>query len=223
MGYFIHTYEEEFICSDGEPCTLIDGPKSLYGGVRVSSDGTKFVFLHNTEPEQNISGTVTLVAGKHSSTNDSVYNIDQNGHKILIKTGLVNTDDSLFKPFRVSYQLKGLGSKVLIIPAGKNPEHGTWWFGDKIEVPVKEIKPVHIRIASVWKRNENFNVKWKRATESLPEMGVNDCRYVLYRSYFSLEAKDVKTFTRLLFNCYSRDIINVQINGKFAPRLASSE
>ena len=223
IGSFIHTYQKELVHSNGGPSTLTDGPKSLYGGVRVSSDGTRFVFLHNTNPEQNISGIVTLMPGKLFSTNDSVYNIDQNGKKVLIKTGTVNTDTSLFKPFPVAYQLTGLGSKVLVIPAGKNPEEGTWWFGDEIKVPAKEIKPVRIRIASVWKRNEDYNVKWKKATQSLPEMGVNDCRYVLYRSSFSLQAKDVKMFTRLLFNTYSRDIINVQINGKLAPRLAPLE
>ena len=60
--------------------------------------------------------------------------IDQNGKKVLIKTGEVKLNASLFKPFQVYYQLIGLGSKVLVIPAGENPESGTWWFGDKIEV-----------------------------------------------------------------------------------------
>lgn len=223
IGAFVHTYEKEMIHAKGGPCKLVGAPQSLYGGVRVSPNGTKFVFLHNTDPDQNISGTITLMPGTPPNSNDSVYNIDQNGRKVLIKTSIKNNSDSSSGSFSIAYQLSGLGTKVLVIPAGKNPEEGTWWFGDTIVSPVKDTKPVHIRLASILKRNEDYDVVWKKATKSLPEIGVNDCRYVLYRSSFSVKAKDIKVLTRLLFNTYSRDIINVEVNGKLAPREFPSE
>jgi len=222
IGTFIRKYGAALVHAKGGPCTLIDGVKSLYGGVRVSPDGTKFVFLHNTDPDQSVAGTVTLMPGILSK-NDSVYNIDQNGQRVLIKTGTGNNDTSLFKPFRVTYQLSGLGSKVLVIPPGKKTDEGMWWFGDKIAEAPSIVKPVHMRMATVWKRNEDHQVQWVNATRSLPEMGVNDCRYVLYRSSVTLREEALQSFSRLLFNTYSRDIIDVQINGKIARRLAPSE
>lgn len=223
IGSFIRHYEAKLIHAKGGPCKIINGAKSLYGGVRVASDGTKFVFLHNTDPEHDISGNIILTSGTPSSAGDSIYNIDQNGQKVLVKMGALNSDAYLFKPIQLSYQLSGLGSKVLVIPSNKSATDGKWWFGDKIEQPINNVDSVCIRFSTVQKRNEDFKVKWKTNTKSLPEMGVNDCRYVLYRFVISLGTNEIKKFTRLLFNTYSRDIIDVQINGKILPRLSPTE
>jgi hypothetical protein len=223
IGKFIQCYGGQLMHSKGGLCTIQDAPKSLYGGVRVAADGTRFVFLQNTDPKTNISGVATFVPGRSASVNESSYNIDQNGNKVLIKTASLTSDTTLFQTFKVSYKLNGLGSQVLVIPPGKEAADGVWWFDDNINEFAKDSTSLHIRLSSVLKRNEDFNVKWTRSISSLPEMEVNDCRYVLYRSTATVSAFNTKQFTRLLFNSYSRDIINVLVNGKLAKRLAPSE
>ena len=66
IGEFIRAFEPQLSRSEGGPCTLENAPKSLFGGIRVASDGTRFVFLHNTDPKEPQKGKVTLVPGKIS-------------------------------------------------------------------------------------------------------------------------------------------------------------
>ena len=55
------------------------GAKSLFGGVRVAVDGTRFVFLHNTDPKNAIRGKVRLLPGKMNRPATPMYNINQHG------------------------------------------------------------------------------------------------------------------------------------------------
>ena len=59
--------------------------------------------------------------------------------------------------------------------------------------------------------------------KSLPELGVNDQRYVLYRSQFSLTGSEQRIFTRLLINTFTRDIVSAEVNGQIAKRLYPSD
>lgn len=84
LGEFIREYEPKLVRSVGGPCELRNAPKSLFGGVRVAGDGTKFVFLHNTDPDNPIKGRVTVVPGAVAEAKEPIYNINQNGEKVLI-------------------------------------------------------------------------------------------------------------------------------------------
>jgi len=59
--------------------------------------------------------------------------------------------------------------------------------------------------------------------KSLPELGVSDQRYVLYRARFSLSETDAAKFGRLLVNSFSRDLVTAQVNGRLAARLYPDE
>ena len=90
IGDFLKAYGTKLMQSEGGPCELnIDGkpaPKNLFGGVRIAADGTKFVFLHNTDDKKPLSGKVTLAPGKINKAHEPIYNINQHGEKVLIKT-----------------------------------------------------------------------------------------------------------------------------------------
>ena len=124
IGDFLKVYGTKLMQSEGGPCELnIDGkaaPKNLFGGVRIASDGTKFVFLHNTDDKKPLSGKVTLAPGKINKANEPIYNINQHGEKVLIKTNDENVKESISIPsFDVDFQLADLDAKVLVIPPEK--------------------------------------------------------------------------------------------------------
>lgn len=222
IGAFIDRYGQALLHAKGGACKVEGGPASLYGGVRVATDGTRFVFLHNNDPEKSISGTVTLLPGVAPEGQGPLYNIDQNGKKVLIKDGPLRRDSAGSAVLMVSYRLDGLGTKVLVIPPGGDVSSGSWFFGERFNDVDTGRKAPSIRVAKVLTRDDDYRVKWMDAKgESLPEVGVNDCRYVLYRSDFLLQ--EPKTFTRLLLNTFSRDIIDVEVNGRIATRLAPDE
>ena len=56
IGEFIGTFEPQLVRSEGGPCRMEGAPKELFGGVRVAVDGTRFVFLHNTDPDNPFEG-----------------------------------------------------------------------------------------------------------------------------------------------------------------------
>lgn len=62
---------------------------------------------------------------------------------------------------------------------------------------------------------------WKQLPRlvSLPDLGVNDFRYSLYRAQVSLTSRQVAEERFLLFNMFTRDIVSVAVNGKQAKRL----
>ena len=50
-------------------------------------------------------------------------------------------------------------------------------------------------------------------------LDVNDFRYSLYRSRFTLSREEAAQLRYLLFNIYTRDIVSVSVNGRPAKRL----
>ena len=64
IGQFIRAFEPQLVRSAGGPCKIEGGVKSLFGGVRVATDGTRFVFLHNTDPKKPVKGKARLIPGK---------------------------------------------------------------------------------------------------------------------------------------------------------------
>jgi hypothetical protein len=223
LGEFIKEYEPKLARSIGGPCELQSAPEKLFGGVRIAADGTKFVFLHNTDPDKGISGRTTIVPSKVAQSTEPMYNVNQNGEKVLIKAGdAANNATSAIAPFEVDFNLSGLGSGVLVIPPGSKPEEGKWYLLDPKEPvrPVVNITP--IRIATALRTQDPVSeAKWKPLpTEvSLAELGINDFRYSLYRAKVKLSAVEAAKENFLLFNMFTRDIVTAQINGKLAKRL----
>ncbi|WP_202986138.1 beta-galactosidase [Pedobacter gandavensis] len=224
IGSFIKKYEQQLIHAKGGICAFENVPDELKGGVRIASDGTKFVFLHNSSAKKKLSGTALVKPGVDADMAKPIYNVNQNEEKVLITTAAnVKNELSSEASFEVEYTLDSLETKVLVIPPKAGANKGFWWSMQEDlnkQVVVQQPK-IHIPIKEVQTINEDFNADWKVLSPnvSLPEMGVNDSRYVLYRSQDSLTQKEAKRFVKLLFNTYSRDVLNVQVNGKLATRL----
>jgi len=82
-----------------------------------------------------------------------------------------------------------------------------------------------VRIASALKHADSLAGNWQPlpAGKSLPELGISDQRYALYRARFVLTQEETAHLAKLLVNTFSRDIVSAQINGKLARRLYPSE
>ena len=223
LGTFIKKYGSSLIQSRGGVCAFQNVPAEVAGGIRMAQDGTEFVFMHNSSAEK-ASGTVLIQPGKNVEASKPMYNLDQNANKVLIEQNSDNTSSLKGIPdLSLNYNLEPMETKVFIIPAGSDSRSGHWW---TLENPQSQTpQPLNVRIKEVKKYNEDLKAKWQPLSEgvSLPEIGVNDLRYVLYRSNFKLNADELNKYNHLLFNTFSRDIINVKVNGKLAPREFPSE
>lgn len=224
VNEFVHEHASRLVRAEGGPCELRGAPTSLFGGVRISPDGTRFVFLHNTDARQSIAGKVTVVPGQINRPSGAIYNYDQEGNRVSVETRNPGTKTADVVPFEVEYSLTDLGAKVLVILPGKTPAEGEWYPKPQ-PVPVSTPQPAPVRITSALKKNDPLDGKWQPLPDgkSLPELGVNDQRYVLYRTRFTLPETDVPKFTKLLANSFSRDIITAQVNGHIAGRLYPDE
>lgn len=223
IGKFIHQFEPQLIRSEGGPCALEGDKESLFGGVRVAVDGTRFVFLHNTDPRKAIKGNVRLLPGKMNTPTQPMYNINQHGEKVLINANNNTEKQTLtLAPIEVTYELPALGSKVLVIPAGKSAKQGKWWLETTTEPRRPSKVPAAIRIASAQKMEDNFaKADWNQLPRlvSLSDLGINDFRYNLYRTKVTLDARQATREHFLLFNMFTRDIVSALVNGKQAKRL----
>ncbi len=223
IGQFIRAFEPQLVRSTGGPCAVEGGVESLFGGVRVATDGTRFVFLHNTDPKNPVKGKARLVPGKLDRPAEPMYNINQHGEKVLIATSGTGDDKMMtVDPIDVDYDLPALETKVLVIPAGKSARQGKWWPQEQMRPLRPSRLPAPVRIASVQKKEDAFSeADWMQLLRlvSLSDLGVNDFRYSLYRSKVQLTAGQAAKERFLLFNMYTRDIVSVQVNGKTAERL----
>ena len=224
VNEFIHEEGASLVRAEGGPCELRGAPASLFGGVRIAPDGTRFVFLHNTDPKNPISGKVTVVPGKIARSGGPIYNYDQEGNRVLVQTAEAESGAATVPPFEVDYALADLGAKVLVIPPGRVPAEGTW-YPKAQDIPSAKPQPAAVRIASALKRHDPLDGRWQHLPtgKSLPELGVSDQRSVLYRSRFTLSENDATRLGRLLVNSFSRDIVTAQVNGRVADRLYPDE
>ena len=129
--------------------------------MRVGPDGTRFVFLDNTDPKNPVTGKVTVVPGKIVKPRGPIYNIDQDGNRVLIKTDDAVAESATIPPFDVDYDLAPLGAKVLVIPPGKTPAEGVWYPKPQKPSHVRQrcLRPV--RIATALKRNDPLDGPWQ--------------------------------------------------------------
>ncbi len=224
VNQFIRENETQLLRANGGPCELQGAPTNLFGGVRVGPDGTRFVFLDNTDPKNPVAGKVVAVPGKIVRPSEPIYNIDQDGNRVLIKTEDAVAQTNTIPSFEVSYDLPDLGAKVLVIPPGKTPAEGVWYPKPQKSIARPATLPAPVRIATALKRNDPLDGQWMPLDgKSLPELGVCDQRYVLYRSQFSLTAGDATNLTKLLINTFTRDIVSAQVNGQLAKRFYPSD
>jgi hypothetical protein len=225
INQFIRENEAQLLRANGGPCELQGAPTNVFGGVRVGPDGTRFVFLDNTDPKNPVSGKVTVAPGKIVKPGGPIYNIDQDGNRVLIKTEDAVAESATIPPFDVDYELASLGAKVLVIPPGKTPAEGVWYPKPQKPVARPATLPAPVRIATALKRNDPLDGQWQPlpAGKSLPELGVNDQRYIAYRSQFSLTTKDATHLSKLLINTFTRDLVFAQVNGQIAKRLYPSD
>jgi len=59
-----------------------------------------------------------------------------------------------------------------------------------------------------------------KAATSLSENGVNDFRYSYYKTSITLTREQAISQNKLLFNMFTRDIVNAEVNGQMAKRIA---
>ncbi|MBV8251437.1 MAG: beta-galactosidase [Chitinophaga sp.] len=222
IGAFIRQYGKQLARATGGPCEL-QAPGKIFGGVRIAADGTRFVFLHNTDPNHAVQGMVTLIPGKIGKPTAPMYNINQYGEKVLIKDAdTSSTTSALTGTFTVAADLPALGARVLVIPPGVAPEKGEWWpkTTNPYVRPEVSLQPVRIAVA-MHTEDPVSKAVWKPlpAATSLPALDINDFRYSLYRTSFRLSSQAVATEKYLLFNMFTRDIVSVTVNGQPAKRL----
>lgn len=191
--------------------------------MRVAQDGTQFVFLHNTDAGKSSKGSATLLPGKIKLPQEAMYNIDQNGNKVLMQVNAnLHGDSLIMEPITVNYELGPLDTKVLVIPAGKKAKAGTWWPEKQPDIKRPSRLPQPIRITSVKRKEDSVEqAKWIPLPRlvSLSDLQVNDFRYSLYRAKVHLNRQQVEHERYLLFNMFTRDIVSVQVNGKNVTRL----
>ena len=225
VNQFIRENEAQLLRANGGPCELEGAPTNLFGGVRIGPDGTHFVFLDNTDPKNPVSGKVTVMPGKVVKPSGPIYNIDQDGNRVLIKADDAVAESATIPPFDVDCDLAPLDAKVLVISPGKAPAEGVWYPKPQKPIERPSTPPAPVRIMTALKHNDPLNGQWQplSAGRSLPELGVNDQRYVLYRSRFSLTESEATNFSRLLINTFTRDLVSAQVNGQIAKRLYPSE
>lgn len=223
VAQFVRENEAQLVRAEGGPCEIKDAPPNLFGGLRVGPDGTRFVFLLNNDPKQAASGRATLIPGQMAKPTGPIYNIDQNNQKEQIQVEETGPAAANLPPFEVAYELAPLGAKCLVIPPGKTAAEGTWYPKPQAAA-IRPAQPKPIRLAEAGHRDEDFAGVWRPlpAGKSLPELGVSDQRYVLYRATPKLDAAGAAA-TRLLVNSFSRDIVSIEINGRIPKRTWPSD
>ncbi|GLH72637.1 beta-galactosidase [Geothrix limicola] len=220
LGGFLRVHGRALARAEGGPCELQGASKELVGGVRVAQDGTRFVFLHNSG-DAPLRGKVRVMPASAAGADRPMYNTDQHGNQVLVKARGQGVSAASIPSFEIGYELEGLGSKVLVLPPGLPVEGGTWWPRLSAKRAPIQVPGAPVRLLQVQAREDAWDrAQWQPLTEgvSLPELGVSDHRYVLYRARVRLDAVQAARETNLLFNTFSRDIVSVLVNGQPARR-----
>jgi hypothetical protein len=190
IGAFIQKFGKKLTRSLSVSCELKNNHPDLTIGCRKAPDGTLFVFIFNKNKKDAINGTFELIPDQGNSIN-------------------------------LTYQIGALDTKVCVFEANGDAKMSTSWYPQPMESVVRPTDlPSAIRIVEAKKRNENFIASWipLHPSTSLPEMGVNDARYAMYKSNFTLSANELSKYGSLVFKMFTKDPVFVQINGKIAKR-----
>lgn len=195
IGEFLNIHGSRLSRAQAIEFTTESASADLEFGMRRAADGTQFVFVLNKNKKEPFSGEIKL--------------IPQNQQSITFNC-----------------ELGALDSKVLVLPVNvTNGSKGEWFPRVQPEIARPAKYPAPVRITTAYKQNENFKAKWLPLTPSvsLPELGVNDCRYSLYRSKFNLTTDELKKYGSVVFDMFTGDPMYIQINGKIAERASTDE
>ena len=169
---------------------------------------------------------MTVVPSTFARLGEPIFNTDQDGNKRLIETcDVANRETPTLPPFEVGYDLGPLEAGVWVIPPGQSPDQGIWYPKPQAPILRPATLPEPVRITRALRRDEDFAAKWKPLApgKSLPELGVDDQRYTLYRARVSLAESEPAMLTRLLVHSFSRDIVSIQVNGRLPKRIHPSD
>ena len=129
VARFIRENEPQLLRAEGGPCEIREGPKSLFGGVRLAPDGTRFVFLLNNDPGKPATGKATLVPGQIAKPtgSDLQHRPERQPGVDPRPGGRGRADRRTSRRSKSTTTSAPLGAKVLVIPPGKTPADGVWY------------------------------------------------------------------------------------------------
>lgn len=195
IGEIVTLFGKQLARSEAVGFQTATKPERLTVGVREAQDGTRFLFFLNRDKKEKFNEPVEL-----------------------------NLSDSSL--IRIDCSLDALDSKMLVLPKGATNSLQGEWFPREQSLPQRpSVLPDPIRIKEAYARHEQFDGNWKKLPEgtSLPEIGINDCRYSMYRSTVDLTSEEVETYASLLCEMFTGDPLYVQVNGKLVPRASVDE
>jgi hypothetical protein len=194
VGDFIKIYGDKLTRTEVVECHLDDTIKIIVAGVRQSADGTRFVFLLNTDKKNSFNGKVTL-----QFKNESFLSLDCKlgalDSKVLVIPVGKNVSEGEWFPRKLPDFVR----------------------------PAKLPAPVRISTAYKQNEDFKAAWMPLAKNASLPELDVNDCRYSLYKSKFNLTAAELKKFGTIIFEMFTGDPMFIQINGTIAKRASTDE
>ena len=192
IGLMLQQYGTSLVRSRPIPCEAETTNKEVAIAIRRGAQGDMFVFCRNESRTKACHGSVAVKPSDGGAL-EFEYDLPAGGFKIL------------HLPARVTDATKG---EWLPKPVAA-PEHPS-------------VVPARVRITSARKRFEPGGSDWVpvQPGESLPDKGVNDSRFVFYRSKFHLTPPQLEKFRYLALDLSTSDKVVLQINGKL---IVSSE
>lgn len=194
IGEIVEKFGAEIARSRAVGFTASVDPSELVVGVRKSPQGRLFYFFFNPDRSKNFDGEVEL----------------------RMSDGKVQ---------KIRCQLNPSDSKMLVAQASQ-PAMGGEWYPRPQALPRRPAQlPEAVRISQAWSRPETFGGNWKQLPQnmSLPELGVNDCRYSMYRSEVTLSPGELEKYGTMVFSMFTDDPMYVQVNGKPLKRASADE
>ena len=212
----------------GAPLKESGGVGEKYAAVKgigevIARFGTKIAKSEAVGFEALQAVTDKLTIGVRKATDGTMFLFFLNRDKKEPYRGNVTLKLSNGTPVSVYCSLGALDSRMLVLP---RPGAQGEWYPKEQALPVRPTSlPNPIRIAQAQKCAEPFAGEWKKLSKgiSLPELGVNDCRYSMYRSTVNLSAAEVGKYGSLVCEMFTADPLYLQVNGQVARRASTDE
>jgi hypothetical protein len=155
----------------------------------------------------------TVVATENPETNVTITVRRHGDESFVFCRNLSRTDAkrgaATVNGTKIAYDLPPAGFRLLHLPSGQ-------WWPKPVYPPARPASvPSPVRIATAQKRPASA-AKWEPAKpgQSLPELGVNDSRFVLYRARPKLSAAQIARYDTLKLDLFTSDAVVWQVNGQ---------